>query len=84
MAITVDRFLVHVHIVSLIFHIIVLFPVIGVVIGSVLTYIFKWNGKRNILFTSIVTLVSVPFLAVYLIHCPTVNLAGVITPYNNE
>lgn len=63
------------------YHYFVFLLVFGVAIGALLVFIFKWNGRQNILFASVITICSIPFLLAYIFYCPTVSLAGVTTAY---
>ena len=53
------------------------------IVGAVLVYKFKWQGRRNILLIVIIVIVNIPILLSFLIHCPVTQLAGVTTPYGD-
>lgn len=57
--------------------------VCGVIIGSLLTFALKLDGKKSIFVVACAAVISLPFLLTYIIHCPTVSLAGVTTEYPN-
>ena len=53
----------------------------GTLIGSFLVFICKMKGRRNAITLAIITLMTAPFPAIYLLHCPRVDLAGITAPY---
>ena len=53
----------------------------GTLIGSFLVFICKMKGCRNAITLTIIILITAPFLGVYLLHCPRVDLAGITAPY---
>ena len=57
---------------------------IGIVLSSLVIYWAKSKVRRVILINTIMTLIATPFLLVFLLGCPTANLAGVQVPYAGE
>lgn len=55
--------------------------VMGTLIGSFLVFICKMKGRRNAITLAIIILMTAPFPAIYLLHCPRVDLAGITAPY---
>lgn len=55
----------------------------GVITGALVVYCSKATGRRVGLITWIITLVTIPSTLVFLVHCPTVQLAGVTAPYSD-
>ena len=55
----------------------------GVLVGGVIVFFTKSKGRRAALVNWIVSLVVLGPMLVFLIHCPTVNLAGISQPYSN-
>lgn len=44
-------------------------------------YLWKPVGRNTAVVHTVVVILSLPFVLVYLIKCPTVNVAGITVPY---
>ena len=60
------------------------FAVFGVLGGAIIIYIFKFKGAKVALLALAITLCVIPFSFGVLIHCPTIQVAGITTPYPNR
>ena len=49
--------------------------------GALIIYFTKSKGRQVALINWIVSLLIIPPVFVFLIHCPTLNLTGVTVPY---
>lgn len=54
---------------------------VGVLVGAVIIFLTKSRGRTVALINWIVTLLSIPPLFIFLVHCPTTLLAGVNIPF---
>ena len=57
---------------------------IGVVVGGVIMYFNKSKGHRAALINWLLSVVVIGPMLVFLLYCPTVNLAGVSQHYPNN
>ncbi len=57
---------------------------IGVMCGGLLVFFLKSNGKHVTLINTIFTFIAMPPLLVYLIRCPTLELAGVTRRFESD
>lgn len=55
----------------------------GVLAGALIVFFSKSTGRRVALINWIVALITVPPTLVFLVHCPTVQMAGVTAPYSD-
>ena len=51
--------------------------------GALIVFFSKSTGRRVALINWIVALITVPPTLVFLVHCPTVQMAGVTAPYSD-
>ena len=56
---------------------------VGIILGSLIIFFVK-SVRRLLVICTILAIISAPFLLVFLLGCPTVNLAGLQVPYAGE
>lgn len=55
--------------------------VFGTLAGAILVYGCKLRGRINAFLVAIMTLIIVPLLLIFLLHCPQVNVVGINDAY---
>ena len=58
--------------------------VLGTLVGALIVYGCKLKGKINALIVAINTLIIIPILLIFLLHCPQQEVVGITTPYTND
>ena len=54
---------------------------IGVVTGALIIYFWKPKGRKTAVIQFVVVLIGIPFVLLFLLRCPSYNVAGVVVPY---
>lgn len=67
----------------LFFHVIFRCVVVGVTGGAIIIYWLNAAGRKNALVIISVLFFMLPFMLVFFLHCPSIELAGVLRPYED-
>ena len=55
----------------------------GAMTGALILYFTKIKGRRVILLIFIIVAILVPLTPAFLIHCPSIEVAGITAPYSD-